>query len=878
MKNFTNLYEVRKTINFEFKPSFSTQKRVLKDRIKEISTFKDEDKHIIDIIDFFNNKNQEAVIQTREYFKNELDFFDTVFESFVQIMNKIESKKNYENFRIYVNTAKIKLFGKDFRDCYQEMSRARTRKGRGWDYYYSFNQGTQKPEFKTVRFGDYITIHHLFAFQYDKETKIGEFEKLFLNKIKLIKQKYEYSKIEILDFLNTKNQTEKFITKPEILDRLKNMAYCLQDILKIINIFCDEGKNGSNGDASFLKDLEGIRKLLEEKNIEEVTTEIIRQVNQIINPKAHHYKFTLNFKAKNPNIQLSGNDTFLSEQEIQEKLKTEMDNLEKNKKDKSDCQSYISKFENIIDEILINEIFKNKTKFIDKINNNKKFIDEAWDKVKNKQGFPDNFEEVFLKYKTNIKTKKSLDTDIASNQNERNNYAVINQLKAALRNSKNTHFGVILEKNKNYFLALESKILNKKLKADNKYILKNLENKNNFCQLLTYESLTWKAVEKLCLLPTSLLNGKNDEIIKYWSKFCKGEIITENKKDGDTRDLLNIPKIRKYLSEIVKQNKLSKFFNKNEFEKCVTLDDMKSYFDDNCFVNNWIEADWDEIYKLDENGKIDLYQIFNKDFELEESFATSKNDKEIVKRRKSAQEKLGNDFVSKQLNTKRRRTLFTTYWSNCFDGFDTEKYRLQPEGKVCIRNISPINNSVRYTEEKVLGDFGILFNPITKIVDQSSKKGKERIENFNSYLQKSIPKDEMYIIGLDRGENSLVSYALVKFKKKRLETDDISVRFDNEIGEKSWVLDEILEVKELSAVKVFNQKGKWKKSEFVEQKEDFNFVQKTGENYDEELNKKNAEFKKEELKKQYPNYKNRKGEDKERVIIIPMRQKEKEKA
>ena len=36
--------------------------------------------------------------------------------------------------------------------------------------------------------------------------------------------------------------------------------------------------------------------------------------------------------------------------------------------------------------------------------------------------------------------------EISNNENERNSYAVINQLKSALKNSKNTHFGVLLKK------------------------------------------------------------------------------------------------------------------------------------------------------------------------------------------------------------------------------------------------------------------------------------------------------------------------------------------------------------------------------------------------------------------------------------------------
>jgi len=845
-ENVTNLYPVRKTINFEFKPSVYTKKRVLDEAICEKSKLVDVMNNRIETLNLFNNGNQEIVKQTRKYFIENLKNFDEIFNKFKEITNKIKLKNDYENFKIYVDTDKIKFLGKDFRDCYQAMKRAKTNKGRGWDYYFCFNSETQKPEFRNVRLGDFLTIYHLFAFHYDKETKTGKFEKLFFEKTELLIKKYEFIKIELNDFLDENNQADKFITKPEILDRLKRIAFCLQEIVAVINIFCDEGKNGSDGSPFFINDLKNFRKSVLVKNCEEIIDEIIRQTNHITNPKAFHYKFTLNFKAKNPNTQLSGNDTFLSEKELQEKLKDEMDKLEKNKKEKSDYQSYISKFDNLM---------------------GKDPTEKKWNLIQNKQGLPNNFTEAKTQYDDAKKEKGELSKKISSNQDEKNNYAIINQIKAALKNSRNTHFGVLLKKDEKYFLALENKILGGKLKADNEYFLKKLENKSTSCQLLGYESLTWKAVEKLCLLPTSSLDGKDENVVEYWSKFCKSEIILEKKNEKDTRKLLDAGKIKTYLKKIVQNNKL---FDEKTFNECKNLDEIKKYFDDFCFTNEWVNADWEEFLRLDKDGKIDLYQIFNKDFELDEKFATSENDQQIIERIKKAKENLGDKFVPKCKNIERSKNLFTIYWQNCFDNFNFDKYRLQPEGRVYVRDESPVQKSKRYQEKKVLGDFSIFFNPTTKEVNQTSKDGKTRIENFNGYINKHH-QNEICIIGLDRGENSLVSYGLVKFKKKAIESSDIKVCFGNKIADEGWVLNEIIEAKDLSAVKVFNQNGGWKKNEFVDQKEDFYFTEKKGEVYDEEKNKKLAEDKKIELKKQYPDCKN--GE--ERVFVLPIRHKPK---
>jgi len=846
MNDWQNLYAVRKTINFEFKPSLYTKKRVLDARIKRNSVLIDVKNNTIEIIHLFNTQNQEVANLVQRYLQKLTSDFDILVEKFKNITDGIYINGRYENFRIYVETSKLKLVGKDFRDCYFQMKNERGKSRKGWDYYYQFNAKTNKAEFRHVKFGDFLTVSHLFAFHYDKTTKDGEFQRLLKEKINFFIKKYKCIQIELSDFLDDNNRFEKFISKPEILDRLKRLAYCIGDILSLMNIFCDKGKNGSDGCSVFIKDLGDFRIIALDNDYESVVAEIIRQVNCITNPKAFHFKFTLNFKAKNPNTQLSGNDVFFNEKDLQKKLKEEMDKLENNKKEKSECQSFLSKFDNLA---------------------GKDCTDGRWADIKNKQGLPDNYQDAKKEYESCEGKKKELSKEIAYNENEKNNYAVINQLKAAISNSKNTHFGVVIEKEANYYLALENKISNGKLKADNKYVLNNLKNNLFSCKLLKYESLTWKAVEKLCLLPTSSLNGTSKDVVGYWSKFCKGVIILEKKNEKDKRDVFDLGIIKNYLVEIMSKTNISSGFNKEDFDKLVTLDGIKAYFDDYCFENQWIDADWDEFLGLDREGSIDLYQIFNKDFELDEHFAISENDKERIKRIKFAQLILKERFVAKQKNSERIRNLFTIYWQNCFNKFDTEKFRVQPEGRIYIRDMSPVNDAKRYREEKVLGDFGILFNPVAKAIDQSSKDVKDRIGNFNDYLKKQPLKNEIYVVGLDRGENSLVSYTLVKFRKKIVGENDISVRFDSLIGTEAWVLDEMVEVRDLSAVKIFNEKGKWRKSEFVEQKEDYYFVEKNEGNYDEDKNKQDACKKRDELKKMYPDY----GDGRERVVVCPIR-------
>jgi len=557
----------------------------------------------------------------------------------------------------------------------------------------------------------------------------------------------------------------------------------------------------------------------------------------------------------------------MDQKTLEEKLLLLTESLEIKKKEKSKFKKISNTFLTFIKGFEINNdnISDKNAQII--IKNNFDGYKTMWNLEKNKQGLNPKFADAFNNYKNALKKIKEIDLEISKNENPNNLYAQINQVKAALRNSKISHYGKIIKHGETYILALEKKLKsNGGIKKFDEFKLEKLTGKG--ISYLKYESLTWKALEKICLLPTSSCKNKqSEEVISLWQKIKSNKHIL--------KDTEKIAQIKNYLSNIMIQNKLSPDFNLREFQKCQNLSEIRYYFDEVCYKCEWTDCSFEELKKLDEGGDIDLYQIYCKDFNLSEYFVITDRDKKRLEW---------------QTNNPKRgiRNLFTIYFEEFFEKQNFNTSRLQTEGKIYIRPADEygINNvekygeiveKKRYKENKVFADFLFKFNPVRtgneakdKVREaQKSKNSKERVEGFNDYLKTHTQNDkEIYVIGLDRGENSLVSYALCKFVKKNIDKDDVKVRFSDEDGTNGWVLDEIIEAKDLSAVKVFNKSGSWKKNEFVEQKDDIYFNNSKTENleiiYFDSENKQNAESKKIELKN---------SDQSAEIVILPIRNK-----
>ena len=458
----------------------------------------------------------------------------------------------------------------------------------------------------------------------------------------------------------------------------------------------------------------------------------------------------------------------------------------------------------------------------------------------------------------------------------------VNQLRKDIENVRITHFGRIIQQKDKYFLALE------KLSSglDNLHLLKTNNFTGNTAKIIEYNSMTFKALRKLCIDNEGTVDSvklyENEqikiskvtkkpikEITDLWGKYIKFVEEKTNFADSD------FERFKAILTDIFKDNQ--NLFSKFNFDisGCKSMKDLITNINENGYKVDLQDIDFEKIKASEQKGEIELYQIHNKDFILDLDFGGNEN--------------------QKQKDDKYKPNLYTIYWRNLFGQLEknqSNKVRISPEGKFYIKLLTEkveeqekifndekaengsIISKKRKTENKIYGDFQLIFNPVRSdnanknIVReaQKSKDSKERIGKFNEYLKNNTTTDkEIYVIGLDRGENSLVSYALCKFVKKIIEDKDVKVIFDTGIETENWVLDEIIEVQDLSAVKVFNKQGNWQKNQFVEQKNDEYFIEMIGEKYDENKNLKNAKARKVEIEKL---------NDTAEIIILPIRLKE----
>ncbi len=195
----------------------------------------------------------------------------------------------------------------------------------------------------------------------------------------------------------------------------------------------------------------------------------------------------------------------------------------------------------------------------------------------------------------------------------------------------------------------------------------------------------------------------------------------------------------------------------------------------------WKYVSWEELVKKE---NVEIFQIFNKDFLLDEGFATSENDKEKIERLNKTKETLGDKFVPKQQKQDRKRDLFTLYWNNFVQDIHSEEWRIKPEGKFYIRLKDDTNetqrvignerktNKARFFEDKIFADFGLGINSTVDTVGAKAKTKEEvekHIEKINA-LHKNNSQD-FYILGLDRGLNSLVSYCLLDLDLQIIKID-----------------------------------------------------------------------------------------------------------
>jgi hypothetical protein len=226
--------------------------------------------------------------------------------------------------------------------------------------------------------------------------------------------------------------------------------------------------------------------------------------------------------------------------------------------------------------------------------------------------------------------------------------------------------------------------------------------------------------------------------------YDKGLYKTENKDNPNYQKSLS--KIIEYFKLGIKSHDSYKHF-KFKWEDSDKYKNISDFYRDvtrSCYKISWEKINFSELLRLVEHGRIYLFQIYNKDFELDKSIAPE-------------------NYVYKGKEGK--ANLHTTYWRALFSERNLEKTVLKLNGQAEIffrkSSLKPeidttrktkraITKYKRYTKDKILFHCPITLN------------FAENKENISLEIRKLIKNNhDIKIIGIDRGEKHLAYYSVV---------------------------------------------------------------------------------------------------------------------
>ena len=240
------------------------------------------------------------------------------------------------------------------------------------------------------------------------------------------------------------------------------------------------------------------------------------------------------------------------------------------------------------------------------------------------------------------------------------------------------------------------------------------------------------------MVRTGLLNPKNILDIydnKLYSK-------TENKESYKEY----LPKLIDYFKEgFIKHQDFKNFtFDWLDSKDYETVADFYNHTADMCYKLDWEDINLQSLIDLADQGRIYLFQIYNKDFELDERIGKSKYDKFTVENTDGLPN--SHTLLFKELlkpeNTKRLKLLGGGELFLRKPSKD-RKYKKDKKGKKVL-------DAKRYYEQKYFLHFPIQI------------KGKDR-NLKNSFVNQIIQDqfNDIKIIGIDRGEKHLLYYSII---------------------------------------------------------------------------------------------------------------------
>lgn len=749
MKNFKNLYEITKTVRFELKPSIKTS-----EKIKSVDLFKTPSSQSKIFTQEIRDGNNEAGKNEKNYifYINELELNNLVKRCDEKIEEVRKVKGFLENnsdklWQIWIDNEKIKIIDKDLKYILQEK--------KSWNKSF-WNETKKQLSNYTVEWkkGLFLTLDDVDAYfektrsTENSERETGKFTVKVIERLDFLLKQYNIRKLQLL--LNTRGDTKQnekklFQTKKERVARIRSFLGIFLQLERVISLFNYEYED------SFCEFPEDLKTVLEDyhNNVKDIISEIetvFAESNLYLHQNIAR-KFTLNIRAINPrpeNIDKTTNQV-KTEDEIQEKIEKIEEKISKLKNEKAKLKG------------------ERKEK-------GKSYKNDEWNNILRQ----------------------------LNPSEEASPFSQLAKLRRDLEEVHITHFSVLLEREGLFYLALENKRVGN---GQNGSIKKISEFKLMSCfeesiqgegRLLDYKNITFKALRRLCLEKTSSMRTKNflDLDNTDWAEYT-GQGGRLRKVSKNWQEEKYFDDLKNYLQKILK-NKAGKIgvkFTDDDFQEWDSikwdkdLKNLSTIIDKRGYKATWKNFNWEKLETLEKDTEIEIFQIYNKDFLIDPNFAVSLKDKEKMERvefTKKQFKKEGKEFIPKYKDSEKRKkqNLYTIYWQDFFINSSGAEYRIKPEGKFYVRlagdgdngqkKLFDINKKefkqarkARFAENKILADFNLWINPTIDKV-QSKVRKKSEVKNHIDEVNKLHKNDEtdFYILGLDRGLNSLVSYGV----------------------------------------------------------------------------------------------------------------------
>lgn len=738
IQEMQNLYEVRKTVRFELKPNYWTLKKIQWEGIFKSPHFQSKI-FIKSVKDYIapqeREENFQFTVNIEELWKL-IKECDEKINIVQQILSYLENSPEIL-WSVWIDPEKIKIIDRDLRYKLQEK---KSWKKEFWNEILC-KQSDYKVQWKK---GSLFTLDDVDAY-FDKvrstetsDRKAGVFTKQVLDKIGYLLTQYEKRKKQLLIEEND-SQNLSFLKKKELVARIRNFLGMFLSLERVLSLFVSDYKTEKQEFDNELKEIFGNYQNNLSENVS-IIESIFKESDLYLHNNIQR-RFSLNIRAINPNpesIDKTQNQA-ITEEKILEKI-----------------------------EELENEILDLKNR-------------KATLKAERKEKWQ------------NYKRSEWNETINALNpSNQQWKFSQLTELRRDLEEVKITHYAVLVEKEWNFFLAMENKRKqDNSIKKINEFSLLKLQKWDN-SKALIYNSLTFKALRRLCLEEKSSMKTEyflNKPNLSWKEQIGNGKRMREvNRKWSDEKYFDDLVK---YLVFITKNNadKIWVSFSEDqykEWKKCTNIDELENIINIQGYQVKWNNISWEDLLKTE---NIEIFQIFNKDFLLDEDFANSQKEKEKIERLKKAKEILGEKFLPKQQKEDRKQDLYTIYWNNFFKNKD--EWRIAPEGKFYVRlkdgwpetqrkvwNDEKINKA-RFFENKILVDFSLVINShIDKVWvrDKTKEWVEKHIESINKIDKEN--KEDFYILGIDRGLNSLVSYCLLDSNLEIIKTDNLWKLYD----------------------------------------------------------------------------------------------------